>query len=295
MVEESLCQQINLAMEEAPTHPIISAPREPEPDEVPGDRSNDASEGTLPVTPTAQKQTDSFHLRTPDGSPGQQMVITGQPDSIGQHTIDAPRYPNSPNSIDNADLSGTGLPRYRPNFVSDDENLSEFALGCGAAFLGVGVGESTELAGELFAPESHHLMEQINRLDIDDAHAASSAGAIPSLPPTHSSDGPDFRTGFSGHGALAHYRTHVQGSPSRSSFTMSSMSSHRGIAHTRGPVRNSPSASPNPPQRVQGPVRNSSPSASPNPPQRLQGPAPNASPNPRQHTQEDATNNVNQN
>jgi len=278
MVEESLCQQINLAMEETPTHPIISAPREPEPDEVPGGRSNDASEVTSPVTPTAQRQTDSFHLRTPDGSPGQQMVITGQPDSIEQRTSDAPYYPNSPNSIDNADLSGTGLPRYRPNFVSDDENLADFALGCGAAFQGVGVGESTELAGELFAPDSHHL---INRLDIDDARGLSSAGAIPSLPPTHSSDGPDFRTGFSGHGALAHYRTHVQGSPNRSSFSFSSMSSHRGIGHARGPARNSsPSASPNPPQRIQGAVRNSSPNTSPNPAQHVQGPAPNASPNP---------------
>jgi hypothetical protein len=171
---------------------------------------------------------------------------SGSVNSIESRT--ARVHVGSPVSIDNADLQrNRAIPVYR-RAVSEDD-LDQFAFGCGVAFLGDGSSSLFSGARSSLAPfglstgslgnvcQSSGNASPLSRPGLateDYSHPAHDYAAPPSPP---SVDGINFRTGLSGHRGLSHLANKSTPSyPSRHSppsaryRTARLMSEHRGIA-----------------------------------------------------------------
>lgn len=239
-IEENLRKQIEAELQSEPTHPVISDP--PPIEEITLSSSRDHSEASHPTTPIADFH-ESPYMRTPEKVAADSPALT-LPTSTGTthgcaRSPNSIRAPRSPNSIDNSDVHGQSFPGYRRTVSEDD--LDQFAFGCGAVFLGQSgiFGDGHQARSDLLpssGPEGGEFSNLRARSSLTDALMMH---ATPTL--TSSFDGIDFRTGLSGHRALTSAtKPGVGSSPTTRSRTILKMSAHRGISRTKPiPKKNS--------------------------------------------------------
>lgn len=226
-IEESLRKQVETAAESEPSHPVITHAA------VDDDLYFTSSSTEYPSTPTGSNRgLDQPLLRTPTGD-----VIIMSSSSTEAEVSFKPNYSVSPNSIDNSDLAGAGLPSYRRNHA-DDDDLDTLALGCGVAFFG----EHSSLFGETVSRSNNTaLVDSSNNNSLTDTGVArrSRTSSDPMAPWMHSApmltssfDTVDFRTGLSGHRGLT-----TRSKPGSSPTTrrhVRSMGHHGGIGSVWG-------------------------------------------------------------
>ena len=227
-IEESIRQEIEAEFKNEPSYPVIS--------EVPNRQDRrflpvGIKETRDPTTPTG-KSIDSAskdYVRTPDMSPDSGVIFS----TIPQIAHPTATFPFSPDSVDNADLGGVGLPAYRRYTSLED------SFGCGAAsFLGTNVGIFSE-AEQTWSPlRFSDGNENRLRSSSADGDGGSNLMLTPTL--TSSFDSINFRTGMSGHRGLSNAKksNNIVHSPGARRGVMM-MSEHRGIGRVRGPLNRS--------------------------------------------------------
>lgn len=204
-----------------PNHPVVSAA--PITENLIPSNSIDARE---PTTPLRSTNSDTQYLRTPDTSPGSEFIITGRP--AYHRDFENGGFPFGPNaSLDNADLHGPGLPRYRGrDTASFDETGYDF--GCGAGMLGKSPHMLMPSTGP---PEGAYGGSDFRfRSHSSDGHQGLSHVVSSSFETI------DFRTGMSGHRGLTNSKQNPGHSPTPRGSRMM-MSQHRGIGRARGPLQ----------------------------------------------------------
>jgi len=237
-IEESIRQEIEAEFQNKPNHPIVSeAPKAEEQLFVPVE-NNTSNEAREPTTPTG-KSTDSpskDYARTP-GTPDQSPDSGVTFNTVREISHPAATFPFSPNSIDNADLSGVGLPAYRRNTSLDYAD----SFGCGAtSFLGTHVfSDGEQAASPLRFTDGNENRLRASSADGEGGHTQPYLVLTPTL--TSSFDTVDFRTGLSGHRGLTNAKkSNVGNSPNNTRRgRMMMMSEHRGIGRVRGPLNRS--------------------------------------------------------
>jgi hypothetical protein len=167
-----------------PTHPIVSVPsadtaENSDTEEKDGDNEysfsvNESGFMVRPTTPNSNYRPAHQALRTPDytrhdtdirqtssletglGIASAErdrrrfLTLSSRPVQV-KASVDSP----CSNSIDNADIDGPGLPRYRR--TNSEDNLSQFNFGCGTELFG---GHSAGLIGETFVQASNFASSQ---------------------------------------------------------------------------------------------------------------------------------------
>jgi hypothetical protein len=224
-IEESIRKEIEADLQVEPNHPVITeAPRM---EELLQAGSRDACDPTTPGSGKCDSSQPCLH--TPEVSPDS-FIITGQPADL--HDYENGAFPFSPNSIDNADISGPGLPSYRRR-ATESYDETGYAYGCGAAILGNGVHLFT--SGD---PPGNALLEGAHGGTgyRDRSNSSDHPGLGPTL--TSSFDTIDFRTGMSGHRGLNNAKLNPGHSPTPRGMRLM-MSEHRGIGRARGPLQRS--------------------------------------------------------
>jgi hypothetical protein len=236
-IEENLWREIELELQVESNYPVVAdAPKI----ELSPSDGKDAAE---PITPKATtKQNDNFQtfLRTPEASPNNVLNLTGRSPDLRDYENTG--FPFSPNSIDNADLCGPGLPGYRSRGGASFDDA--YGYGCGAVLFA-----PTSVLGasdnDLIEANPSSGMRGFGNKSSDGArsrsHSPDTGNQHPGLGPTLTSsfDTIDFRTGMSGHRGLSHTAKLTPGhSPVLRSSSLR-MSEHRGIARVRGPLQRS--------------------------------------------------------
>lgn len=240
-IEESIRQEIEAEFQNKPSHPIVSeVPKTEEQSFVPVENNN-GKEAQDPCTPTGKSidstSKDVTHTTgTPDQSPDSGVALN----NAREIAHPAATFPFSPNSLDNADLSGVGLPAYRRNTSLDYAD----SFGCGAtSFLGTHVrifsdGEQADTSRLRFTDGSENRLRSTSA-DGEGGNSQPYLTLTPTL--TSSFDTIDFRTGMSGHRGLTNAKkSSIWSSPNtRRNQTRMMMSEHRGIGRVRGPLNRS--------------------------------------------------------
>jgi hypothetical protein len=241
-IEMSLRKQVEAAGETDPLHPIIT--EAPKRDDI----SLTDSTGMMPSTPTGS-QGDG--LAQPifgcPRTPSRDVIIMQSASMEAEVSMTEAASASSPYSIDNADLDGKGLPSYRRN-TTDEYDLHELALGCGAAFFS----GNAALFGESISKASNRMRglalmtPETSRYNNENSRTVQSSSSLDPPSPlwqtapmlSSSFDTVDFRTGLSGHRALGSSaaKSGHGSSPNTRGHTLR-MSDSRGIGQVRGPLR----------------------------------------------------------
>jgi hypothetical protein len=240
-IEMSLRKQVEAAGEALPIHPIITeAPKRDDLSVV--DCRMDQSD-THPSTPTGSRRDvlEQPVLSSPR-TPSRDVIIMQSASMEAEVSMTHAAYAHSPspNSIDNADISGPGLPSYRRT-ADDEYDLHELALGCGSSFFSVNAalfGESiSKVMGTSLPASDANIYNNENARTVQTSHSDPASPLWQSAPILSTSfDTVDFRCGFSGHRALTNSAKSSGGSsPNTRGFPR--MSEHRGIGKVRGPQK----------------------------------------------------------
>jgi hypothetical protein len=248
-IENSLRKQVEAAGESLPIHPIITEAPKRDDLSMTDSRGAEQSDAQLPSTPTGSSERDVLaqpFLSSSPRTPSRDVIIM-QSASMEAEVSMTPQAASapSPNSIDNADISGPGFPSYRRR--NDDEyDLHELALGCGAAFFSGNAalfGESLSKAckgitgssltasdAALYNNENTRTVQTSNSSDPGSPNLWQSAPIL-----STSFDTVDFRSGLSGHRGLTNGAKSSGSSPGNTRG-FPRMSDSRGIG-MRAPLR----------------------------------------------------------
>jgi hypothetical protein len=247
-IEMSLRKQLEAAGEALPIHPIITeAPRRDDLSDA-DCKGLDRSD-TLPSTPTGSRTGSERDvlaqpvLSTPPRTPSRDVVIMQSASMEAEVSMTPAARAHgapSPNSIDNSDIAGPGFPSYR-RAGSDDYDLHELALGCGAAFFSGNAalfGESLSKASKIITGTSATaadgaLHNNENTRTVRTSNSSDPASPLWQSAPILSTsfDTVDFRNGLSGHRGLTNSAKSSGSSPNTRGFPR--MSDHHGIARAR--------------------------------------------------------------
>jgi hypothetical protein len=237
-IEENLQDQLRAAIDKEPNHPIVTELPKPEHIFIDAKASRDYSD-TQPSTPTSQNENISQPLlQTPEeldsdffiGGSGSSGRLDPRRNEIPSFRSVPRPAPESPVSIDNADLGHARFPGYRRSSSNEDFNQRNF--GCGSSFLA----DTTHLF------YNTHEEDYENNSTIHRTSSVIETSTVADVAPvqTSSFDQVDFRTGLSGHRSLHTAKSRIL-PPSRVRMMMSE---HRGIASVRQTSRDSPLATP---------------------------------------------------
>jgi hypothetical protein len=244
-IENSLRKQVETAGESLPIHPIITEAPKMDDLSVTDSRGLDQH---LPSTPTGSSERDVLaqpYLSQSPRTPSRDVTIlhSASMEAEVSMTPQAAGSAPSPNSIDNADISGPGFPSYRRR-TDDEYDLHELALGCGAAFFSGNAalfGENlskackgitgSSLTSSEYNNENTRTVQTSNSSDPGSPHLWQSAPIL-----STSFDTVDFRSGLSGHRGLTNGSKSSGGSSPGNTRAFPRMSDARGIS-MRAPLR----------------------------------------------------------
>jgi hypothetical protein len=239
-IEGNLRREIEFELQVESNYPVVA--EAPKIELSPSHGKDNAAE---PITPKAiTKQNDNFQtfLRTPEASPDNVLNLTGRSPDLRDYENTG--FPFSPNSIDNADLCGPGLPGYRSRGGASFDDA--YGYGCGAVLFAptsvLGPSDNDLIEGNPssgargFGTKSSGGGGARSR-----SHSPDAGHQHPGLGPTLTSsfDTIDFRTGMSGHRGLSHTAKLTPGHSPVLRGSSLRMSEHRGIARVRGPLQRS--------------------------------------------------------
>lgn len=229
-VEESLREQLTEESQQEPTHPTISA-KPLSPPSTPTDSG--ISQPILLETPTQQLQ----DLQIPEPISSKSIEF----DHHGNAIYNSRYAANSPNSIDNSDL--TGLIFRQANEDDDDNRIQQFVFGCGTTFFG-----GTAYSDRLFGEDAPQLPTTRGRAGSDSGAVQLERRSSPreiqaasSFDTTASSGSrTNWRTGMSGHRGLASSSRTSRNTPSTTGARRFLYSAHTGVSRARPSPTSSP-------------------------------------------------------
>jgi hypothetical protein len=258
-----LREDISIEQEHPEEHPVISAPKREEEEDVHDENEVSRAFFLNPSTPPMMANVDSsspagLHLTQSTDST---EVILGCPHTPAQNPhnhilLHSPAHscpmPNSRlvDALGQPYIDGepAGLPRYRVN--SDDEfHGLNWGFGCGTTLFGERLLEPDSDAAGIMTLSFDSLVDEsatINSARATGSSSSSLAARTVTGAESHNNalvdnslrsgsfDGINFRTGMSGHSGLNPHRKNAR-PMMRSQMRM--MSEHRGIASVRGPLK----------------------------------------------------------